>query len=150
MVRKEESIVLLEQGLKAVDAGNYATAMAKLDDAAQLGVPRTPEFDAAYAVCLAALKQQYDQAVSICRWAIDLEPCESGHYLQLGRVYLHANKRKDAIHSFKEGILYRNDPRIMAELRRLGERRRPVFSSLSRGHCLNRVAGKLVARWRRP
>lgn len=150
MVRKEECIALLEQGLKAVDSGNYAMAMDKLDNAGQLGVARTPEFDAAYAVCLAALKQQYNHAISICRWAIELEPCESGHYLQLGRVYLHANQRKEALHCFKEGILYRRDQRIIKELKRLGDRRPPVFHQLPRGHFLNRVTGKLFAKLRRP
>ena len=139
---------LLEEGLRSLEAGNYAGASTKLEEALALGAEPQPFIDAARAVCLAALRQQYTQAIETCKQAIAQEPCSSALYLHLGRVYLLADKRKEAIACFREGMLYRRDQRIMNELKQLGLRRRPVFDSLPRQHFLNRVAGRLCARFR--
>jgi tetratricopeptide (TPR) repeat protein len=139
---------LLHEGLIALDSHNYRLAMSKLNAAGNHGIiEQSTQFESAYAVCLAAMKQQYDKAISMCRWAIALEPCETSHYLQLGRVYLLANNRKASLHIFREGMLYRRDTRIIREMEFLGVRRRPVFHSLPRGNFLNRMAGRLVRRF---
>jgi len=138
---------LLDEALRAIDTRNYSLALSKLNDAGSHGLKRTPQFESAYAVCHAALKQQFNQSISMCKWAIELEPCESAHYLQLGRIYLLANDRKASLHVFREGMLYNRDRRILSEMKNLGVRRRPVFSSLPRGHFLNRITGKFVRRF---
>jgi tetratricopeptide (TPR) repeat protein len=147
MATGKKATELVDEALRAVDAGNYAAAFTALTEALSLGGERTPQFDSAYAVCL-AVQQKLDEAFALCRSAIAEEPCISGHYLQLGRIYLLADQRKEAIRSFREGMLYRRDPRIIAELERLGVRRRPVFDDLPRTHPLNRIVGKILGRFR--
>lgn len=149
MLRIDSNEKLIQDGLRALDAANYSLALAKFDEAGGLGAAQTPQFSSAYAVCLAALKEQHDHAASLCHWSIEMEPCESIHYLQLGRVYLLADDRKKALHVFREGILYRRDVRILKELENLGVRRPPFFSTLPRGHFLNRFVGRMMNRFAR-
>jgi tetratricopeptide (TPR) repeat protein len=147
MATGKTAVELFEEGARAVEAGNYAVAFASLSEALARGLERTPLFDSTYAVCL-AMQQKHAEAVRLCQAAISEEPCISGHYLQLGRIYLLADQRKEAVRIFREGMLYRRDQRIITELERLGVRRRPVFDDLPRAHLLNRIAGKIFCRRR--
>jgi tetratricopeptide (TPR) repeat protein len=66
-------------------------------------------------------------------------------YLNLGRAYLSADKKKDAIRAFNIGLT--SDPanaNILAEIKKLGNRRPPLFSFLERSSPLNRYFGLLL------
>jgi tetratricopeptide (TPR) repeat protein len=147
MATGKKATELVAEGFRAVDAGNFGLAFSCLKEALAMGAERTPAFDCAYAVCL-AVQQKHDEALNLCQSAISEEPCISGHYLQLGRIYLLADQRKEAVRSFREGMLYRRDQRIINELERLGVRRRPVFDDLPRTHLLNRIVGRILPRKR--
>jgi hypothetical protein len=55
---------------------------------------------------------------------------------------LAADRKKEAIRAFRDGMLYDKNPRIREELERLGLRDLPVIPSLGRAHWLNRLLGK--------
>ena len=87
---------------------------------------------------------QFQKGIELCLKAIALDPHNSDHYLHLGRIYLLARKKDNAIKIFRKGLKTRKDPRIREELRLLGYRRSPLFSSLPRNHVVNRVTGKIL------
>ena len=105
----------------------------------------TPEMISLMGYSLAKQSGQLKEGISLCEKAISLNPNQPEHYLNLGRIYLLANKRERAIKAFKVGLRVRKDPRIIHELRSMGVRKSPVLSSLPREHPINKFAGKMLA-----
>lgn len=132
---------LVKEGITALGAGNTARALKHFEEAAELD--ETAELLSHLAYCLAKEKKDFTGATALCKSALEDEPWNSLHYLNLGRVHLLAGRRKEAINTFRDGLLHQNNPRIKDELNRLGTRRYPFFASLPREHILNRVVGKL-------
>ncbi|MEJ2695808.1 MAG: tetratricopeptide repeat protein, partial [Candidatus Sulfobium sp.] len=68
-------------------------------------------------------------------------------YLNLGRAYLEANKKRDAITAFEKGLL--NDPEnhdLLSELRKLGTRRKAPVPFIKRSNPINKYIGMLLHR----
>jgi len=100
------------------------------------------------------VNKQYSKGVKTCRQAIKalMEQMPLGKefflpvlYLNLGRVYLAADKRKDAYESFKRGLeIDKNNEVIFNELKSLGIRRKQPLSFLSRSNPLNKYLGRIL------
>jgi tetratricopeptide (TPR) repeat protein len=103
----------------------------------------TPEMISLMGYSLAKQSGQLKEGIKLCKKAISLNPNQAEHYLNLGRIYLLANRRELAIRTFKTGLGIRKDPRIVKELKSLGIRKTPLLESLSREHPINIVAGKV-------
>jgi len=103
----------------------------------------TPEMISLMGYSLATQSGRLKEGIALCEKAVSLGPQVTEHYLNLGRVYLLANKKEPAIRVFKTGLRIRKDPRIIKELKGLGIRKQPFVSSLSRDHVVNIMAGKL-------
>jgi len=68
-------------------------------------------------------------------------------YLNLGRAYLKNNRKKDAVRAFQDGL--KNDPEnrdILWEIQKLGIRKKPPFTFLSRNNPVNIYLGKLFSK----
>jgi len=66
-------------------------------------------------------------------------------YLNLGRAYLAAGKKKNAVVAFNQGLYH--DPEyaaIQKELQKLGKRKRPAVSFLDRSNPVNKYLGKVL------
>ena len=77
--------------------------------------------------------------------AIEKMPDRADFYLNLGRIYVKGGYKKEAVEMFRKGI--RIDPEnrdLLGLLKKLGIRRKPLFSSLPRGHFLNKFTGRIV------
>ncbi|MSM41067.1 MAG: tetratricopeptide repeat protein [Geobacter sp.] len=88
-------------------------------------------------------KGELDKARELCLAAIEQEPGKSVHYLNLGRIYVRTGRKREAIRTFRDGLLFENNQRIVDELTALGWRDLPVFPSLGREHWLNRLLGRI-------
>jgi len=104
----------------------------------------TPEMLSLMGYSLAKQSGQLKEGIALCEKAISLNPNHTEHYLNLGRIYLLANKREAAIRIFKTALRIRKDQRIIHELRSMGIRKPPIISSLSRDHLVNVWAGKVL------
>jgi len=135
---------LLKDGIAAVRAGNTSQALKLLEQAAELD--ESPELISHLAYCLAKAKHDFTTATSLARSALRDEPWNSTHYLNLGKIYLLAGRRKDAIQVFRDGLLHEHNPRIKEELTQLGTRKYPVIATLPREHLFNRMLGKIFTR----
>jgi len=99
------------------------------------------------------VNKHYSKGVKTCRQAIRalLEQMPLGKefflptlYLNLGKAYLAADKRKDAYVSFKKGLeIDKNNEALFSEMKSLGIRRKLPLSFLSRSNPLNKYLGKL-------
>lgn len=136
-----------EEFRKAQDAlrtGNYGIALGYLQRCVTL-CP-TPECLSTLGYCQAKVQRDYDGGVKRCREALALEPDNSFHHLQLGRVYLLAGRRAEAIRVWRDGLHIEKNRHIIRELERLGVRRAPVVGFLRRDHPVNVYLGKFMKR----
>ena len=98
----------------------------------------------------------YLEATERGRLRIGLEHCEAalsrpGHpaYVELNaaRVYVKAKRKQDAVQCLRAGLEREPEQQqLLAELSRLGTRRRPVLARLPRASLLNKLLGRLAAR----
>jgi hypothetical protein len=153
---------VISLAIATIDRGDTLHGLIMLE-----GIPAlraTPVSRSYLAYCMARERGQVQRALSMCRAIVTTEAMHPAHYLNLGRVLLLARDKERAIAAFWRGISKsagpehatlsdwpRNGQRrehdlIMDELRRLGIRKPPPFSSLRRAHPLNKITGKLLAR----
>lgn len=99
----------------------------------------------------ALVKKQYSEGITICRQSFkhlkQQMPLAEGFflpilYLNLGKTYLAANKKKEAYFAFQKGLeIDKKDEDLLFELNKLGRRRKPPLSFLKRSHPLNKYIG---------
>jgi len=143
--------------LRAVKAhlqrGDQKEAFSLLQDAA-LQYPDDP-FILSYYGCLQALVgRKYRTGVEKCKQAISMIQKESSFgedllypvfYLNLGRAYVAAGKKKDALEAFERGLKYDNNNRdILMEVRGLGSRKKAVVPFLDRSNPINKYVGLIL------
>ena len=136
---------LIDEGREALAAGDTKTALECYRSL--VAQDRRPEHCSALAFCLAREKGQYKEAVALCNEAIRMEPKETRHFLLMGRIYLLAGRKKEAIRAFNLGLRHGASPEIRAELNKLGTRKQPPLPFLARENPLNIFFGKLLSRW---
>ncbi len=151
------------RAVAAIDRGDTLRGLIVLE-----GTPAfltTPIARSYLAYCMAKERGEVREAMGLCQAALSAEPEHPAHYLNLGRILLLAGDKPKAIATFWRGISRNAGPEsanptdwprngrrreynlIMDELRRLGIRKPPPFPSLRRAHPLNRITGKLLARF---
>jgi len=130
---------LLKAGLEALTQGNTVSALSYFEKA--LNIEKRPVIYSYYAFCIAKERGQVSKAISLCKEAIEKEPSNSVHYLNLGRIYLVDNKKEEAIKTFRAGLNYEVNPLIVDELNKLGPRKPPIIPFLKRSNPINKYLG---------
>jgi tetratricopeptide (TPR) repeat protein len=140
------------KGLEAMSRGEGVKALALFEAAIRLDRRFRSERPQArylsyYGLCLGLESQRWKEAIDLCREAVGSESYNADLHLNLGRVLVAANRRKEGWQAFQRGL--EQDPQHEA-LRRavagMGTRRRPPFPFLDRSHPLNKALGKMTAR----
>lgn len=137
-----EADVLFQKGVEAVDSGNWLSALPFFEKALQL--ENRPVYQSYLAACVAKERGQYNSASNQCKEAMEIDPGNPVHYLNLGRIYLIQGRKEEAISVFREGLEQGRDEKIIAELIRLGTRKRPAIGFLPRDHPVNKYLGILL------
>lgn len=134
---------LMEKGLEALEQHSSVEALIFFEQADSQQCTAMSRSYLAY--CLSKVKHQHRRAISLCKSAMRDEPLNADHYLNLGRIYLLAGKRSQAMHIFRRGIKLGPDPKLIAELEKFDRRQPPLFSSLHRSHPFNHYTGKVLS-----
>lgn len=134
-----EAEELFEKGVEAIDRGNWLHALSHFEKAVQQ--ESKPIYHSYLAVCIAKERGQFNKAVAMCREAMELDPENSVHYLNLGRINLFHGRKEEALKVFREGLGYGRDQKIVDELVRLGTRKKPVIGFLDRDNPINKYLG---------
>lgn len=102
----------------------------------------------------ALVNRQYAEGIKICRQSFKILKNQMSLvevfflpilYLNLGRTYLIAKKKKEACFSFQKGLeIDKKNEDIFRELKKLGVRRKPFFPFLKRPNPLNKYIGILT------
>ncbi|MEW6115574.1 MAG: tetratricopeptide repeat protein [Nitrospirota bacterium] len=135
----EEAEKYFVQGLSALKRGRTLPALASFERAATLS--DAPLYRSYLAYCVAKERGQLKRAISLCEQAIEREPGNSVHYLNLGRIYLHAKNKDYAITVFREGLKHEMNQDIISELQKLVARKPPVLPFLGRENPINKYIG---------
>lgn len=143
---KTSADVLFKQGLCLLDKSNILGALACFEKAYR--EKKTPSIQSFLAYCIAMERGQITEALNLCRTAIDAEPQNPEHYLNLGRVYLKAKRKDDAIAELRRGLSFGDNSDIRILLERIGQRKKPVLNFLPRNSFLNKYAGLILRRLR--
>lgn len=116
--------------------------------------PKNPLIVSYHGVLLSMVDKKHISAIDACRKALVLFKPEDDHsasvvyphlYLNLGKAYLGARKKKEAVEAFQKGLKYeRSNPELKHELRRLGTRKAPPVTFLSRSNPINKLLGKIL------
>ncbi len=116
--------------------------------------PNDPLILSYYGCLQAIVDKKYRSGVDACRKAIALlkkaetfgeELLYPVFYLNLGRAYVAAAKKKDAIEAFNNGLEYDNSNRdLLQELRALGLRKKPLVPFLDRSNPINKYIGMIL------
>lgn len=131
-----------KKGMEAVDRGDTKVGLACLESMYEAG--HDPVLASYYAVCLAKERGELQKALLLCGEAMEDDPGNSLHYLNLGRVLVAAERKREAIKAFRDGLLYGKNGLIRKELDMLGWRKPPVISGLGREHPVNKCLGKIL------
>jgi tetratricopeptide (TPR) repeat protein len=105
------------------------------------GEPRSLSY---LGVCKAMDDKRSSEALALCEEALEAGCHDAFLYHNLGKVHLLRGSRRKAYSAFIEGL--KVNPRnrgIVRELRVMGIRQTAFFSSLPRGHVVNRLAGRI-------
>jgi tetratricopeptide (TPR) repeat protein len=140
----DDVTTLIRQGLAALDEDNTLLALMTFEKAARYQ-PATATVLSCLGYCLARERRDLERALHLCQEALLLEPVNPLHYLNLGKVYLLARQRRQAVITFQKGLRYGLHLGVVAEIKKMGRRRPPLFSFLCRTHVLNRYWGLLLA-----
>ncbi len=130
------------KGVKALWQGDSLTALVCFEKAAGLA-PR-PVYSSYFGYCIAKERGQVQKGMQLCSEAIEREPEYAAHYLNLGRIYLVAGNKPEAINVFRKGLAYGPNEEIIGLLDSIGTRNPLIFRSLSRKNPLNKYLGLLL------
>lgn len=101
-----------------------------------------------FGLALGLGESRYSEAITYCKTAIKKEFYHSEFYLNLARVYMKSNRRSSAVDVLNKGLQVDSaDPGILAELRKLGMRRKPLVGFLNRENVINKYLGRITARF---
>lgn len=135
---------LIENGIAFLRANNRLAALSCFEKAYRRG--KSPELLSYLSYCIAVERGQINDAVKLCTDALSQEPDNSLHYLNLGRIYLHAGKKNEALSTLRQGLSFGENQTIRSILEKIGTREKPVFPFLPRSNCLNKYIGLMLHR----
>lgn len=102
----------------------------------------------------AVLHRNYKAGIELCKGSIfaleekapfGADFLKPSLYLNLGRVYVSAGRRKNAVDAFAKGLEFdSSNSEILSELRKIGFRRKSPLPFLRRSNPLNKYLGKLL------
>jgi tetratricopeptide (TPR) repeat protein len=141
-------------GVEALIRTNgWEEALELLTEAAE-HYPHNPIIHSYNGYLKALVNRKYAEGIKMCRQSFKIlkDQMSLGEgfflpvlYLNLGRAYLAANKKKEAYYAFQKGLENnRKNEDILRELEKLGLRRKPIFPFMKRSNPFNKYIGMLT------
>src|SRR5271169_480981 len=99
---------LFKKGVEALASGKMIPALASFEKALEL--EDNPAFYSYFALCIAKERGQVKKAIKLCEAALQKDGENTSHYLNLGKILLHAGNQTDAILVLRGGLKYGTNP----------------------------------------
>lgn len=137
---------LFEAGMKLMDRQQPREAALAFERALKTS-PDDPNYLSWCGLALALARMRGSEAIRMCERAVEGACMDPNLYVNLGRTYLMSGQRARAWTAFHEALkLHPTHEETQACIASMGRRRKPVFPFLPRGHRVNRIAGRALAR----
>jgi len=133
---------LYNKGIEHLSQGKTLSALSCFENA--LKKEDSPSIWSYYAFCIAKERGQIKKAMLLCKEALEEEPDNSVHYLNLGRIYLFTRKKAEAITILREGLNHETNEQIIKELDNLVPRKPPVIPFIHRDNPINKYLGIIL------
>ena len=141
-----KGVKALQNRFKQKEAMAFFEASLLLDSRAQKSSGQ-PRYRSYYGLCLSSTKGKMREALMLCRKATKDEFYNYEVWLNLGKVEREAGNQHKAHKALVRALhLSPHKAEVREELERLGLRRSPTFSFLTRDHLLNRFMGRMTYR----
>jgi predicted Zn-dependent protease len=140
----EDGEKTLGRALDAMAAGETPSALALLERA--LKQSDNPSWYSYLGYCIAKERGQVKKGAELCLACLKLEPENPVHYLNMAKVHVITGRKSDALGVLREGMSVGGSKEILALLGKLGTRKPPVLSFLSRDNFLNKWLGVILGR----
>ncbi len=137
-----------EQALKLIKAGKSREAFELLKKLVENAPSSIYEIEARYlsyyGYLTGMVAHNYQRGIELCNEAIKREFFHPDFYLNLGRLHLAINNKGMAVKTFYKGLrIDRTNKGLIEEIKKLGVRKKPIFSFLGREHPVNKLVGKI-------
>jgi tetratricopeptide (TPR) repeat protein len=139
-----EAVKEFSRGLKVLQEGNSVAALPFFEKAA--AVEPSPLCISYLGFCIAKERGQVQKGIQFCREALQKEPENPLHYLNLGKIFMTAGNKQEALRTFREGLARGLNQEITDLLNAIGTRKPPVIPALGRDHPINKYLGKLLSK----
>jgi len=133
---------LYNKGVHYLSQGKTLPALSCFEQA--LKKEDSPSIWSYYALCIAKERGQIKKAMLLCKEALEQEPENAVHYLNLGRIYLFTRKKAEAITIFREGLNHEAHEQIIDELNNLVPRKPPIIPFIKRANPINKYLGIIL------
>ncbi|MBT0663306.1 hypothetical protein KI809_03240 [Geobacter pelophilus] len=135
----------LNRGVLKLGQGDALSALVHFEKAVNAG-GGTPECMSYLGYCIAKERGQTARGKILCREALDEDPGNPLHFLNLAKICLLCRDKDGALEALRQGAACGVNEELSALLEEVGSRKPPVFSFLHRDHLLNRYAGVVFSR----
>lgn len=139
-----EAETLFQRGVKALEEGKSLSALTCFEKAYETG--REPVYSSYFGFCIAKERGQVQKGMLLCRGALDKEPENGVHFLNLGRILLLAGNKEEALDTLRKGLGHGPNEEILGLLDSIGRRSRPPIPYLSRDNPINKYLGKMLGK----
>ena len=133
---------LFQRGIELLEKGDCLSALSAFEKSLVTN-GHTAACQSYISFLKATERGQLNAAISELEHLAGKAPDEPAVYLNLGKLYLKAGRKSQAIETFRKGLGCGKLPEAIRMLEQLGTRKPPVFKFLSRDHFLNKYSGKL-------
>jgi predicted Zn-dependent protease len=140
------SVEQFERGKRAMADDRLLEALTAFESAYR-AEPTNAEYQSYYALMHALERGRTREALALARDAAERAPQLAVSHLNLAKVLVAGKDKAGAVEALKRGLTHHpNNEALLAETKKLGVRKPPVFKNLRRDHPLNKYAGK-IAHW---
>ena len=106
--------------------------------------PKEARFLSYYGLCITKVEKNATKAIPLCEKAVEKNIFHADLFCNLGKVYLQKQDRKKAYNAFIKGLsIDKRNKELINELKKMGIRKRPLFTFLPRENIINHLAGLL-------
>lgn len=129
----------------AVERGDLEGALRLLKLLYEKGLDSAPaEGWSIYGLCLALVENKNKLGIDYCTRAVEMQPYDPSHRVNLIKVYLQNKSRRRAVEILEDGLKATPKDSALIEIRdAIRYRKPPVIRFLHRDNVVNQVLGKL-------
>lgn len=144
MDTEERAEELLVRGIEHLRDGESLNALSCFEKSFSLR--KNPRCQSYLGAMIAVERGQVKEALTLCEDAISADPQDPVLYLNMGRVFLKAGKKKEAIETVRKGLGFGKSEEAVRFMNSLGTRKKPVIPFLSRKSFINKYLGLFFKR----